>query len=346
MSARHGIADRIVLLLSLIPYLRDNGPTTVAELAREFEASEKTIRELVAFLGTAGVPGETLTYQPEDLFDIDWDAFELHDTVALTQVVAIEDTPRFAPAEHAALIAGLHVLTQMLPESQQRIGLEAAKKLALAAPDVHEAPVTVSAAPPDPRVLTVSEALTTSRRLRFEYSNLNGQKSRREVEPISLVQDSGEWYLRAFCLDRQSERTFRIESMTNVAIGDELAHSRGTTADGATAGAAGGAEPSVARPIRPAETALVATVRIRSHALYRIAGYAPAVTQLHEGGWISATVGLVHPTAAVRLVQQAPGEIIVESPAAAREAVRDWAERAHARVAGGSAGTETSATES
>src|SRR5690606_8932644 len=91
-----------------------------------------------AFLGTAGVPGETHTYQPEDLFDIDWDAFEQDDIVSLTQTVAIEETPRFSASEYAALIAGLHALQDVLPEADRAVAATTAAKLAQAAPAEHE----------------------------------------------------------------------------------------------------------------------------------------------------------------------------------------------------------------
>ena len=52
--------------------------------------------ELIA---VSGVPGDTDSYQHGDLFDIDWDAFEEHDEIVLTNLVAIDDSPRFSARE-------------------------------------------------------------------------------------------------------------------------------------------------------------------------------------------------------------------------------------------------------
>ncbi len=70
-------SDQIVLLLALVPYLREHGPTPLDELAHTFKVEPVTLKKLVTFLGTAGIPGETLAYQHNDLFDLDWDALEI-----------------------------------------------------------------------------------------------------------------------------------------------------------------------------------------------------------------------------------------------------------------------------
>src|SRR5690606_24460475 len=97
-------SDRVMLLLALVPYLTEHGDTPLAELASVFEVDAETLRGLIEFLGTAGIPGETSTYQDEDLFDIDWEALDRDDIVRLTRVVAVDDTPRFSASEQAALI--------------------------------------------------------------------------------------------------------------------------------------------------------------------------------------------------------------------------------------------------
>ena len=57
----------------------------------------------------------------------------------------------------------------------------------------------------------------------------------------------------------------------------------------------------------------------------------PRVQGAGAPGWLLAEVDLALPEVAVRLVQAAPGDLVVEEPAEAREAVRLWAERALAQ---------------
>lgn len=319
MARALGVADRVVLLLSLVPYLREHGPTPVAELAAAFGTNDETIRRLVAFLGTAGVPGETHTYQPEDLFDIDWDAFEEHDVVSLTQIVAVEDTPRFSPAEHAALLAGLHMLGPLLPESERELATRTAAKLAAALPAPAGGPraptVSVTAEASDPRLAAILDATSRGVRLSFSYLDLQGAASRRTVEPFELTQLGHEWYLRAYCLDRRAERTFLLSGMRELQVLDAKAeHPPGRRAGSGAIG--------------PEAAEMVGRIRLRASALHRIASFSPTVTGPAEPGWLTAEVALAHPAAAIRLVQAAPGDVVVEQPEEARRAVAAWVSRA------------------
>ncbi|WP_449283323.1 helix-turn-helix transcriptional regulator [Leucobacter sp.] len=300
--------DRVLLLLSLVPYLREHGPTPVPRLAEAFEVPAELLRSLVRFLGTAGVPGETLSYQHEDLFDIDWDALEQDDVVSLTRTVAVDEAPRFAQTETAALVAGLHALTPLLRPEEAELARRTAAKLgrALGGPD--RRPISVTADPQDPRIPGIVSAIGSGRVLAFDYRDASGAASSRRVEPLALTQDSGAWYLRGFCLERQAERTFRVDQMRELRELDEAVEPR-----------------AVPLPQRRPMTEIVATVSER--ALPRISAFSPEPIGA-EDGRLRVRIEAWHPGTAVRLVQRAPGEIVIEHPREAREAVREWAERA------------------
>lgn len=307
--------DRVMLLLSLVPYLREHGDTTLAELATVFEVDAETLRGLIEFLGTAGIPGETSTYQDEDLFDIDWDALESAAVVRLTRVVAVDDTPRFSPAEQAALIAGLHSLVPLLPESERAYALSAAEKLGAAGAELERAgSISVTADPVDPRIAMVAGAIESGVRLAFVYRDLNGAESSRTVEPLALTQSNRGWYLRGFCLDRGAERTFLLDSMRDLRALDEPAEHRPAPGERSRTGYD--------------EVGATALVRLREASLHRVAGFALRNQTPAEPGWVQATVQLNYPAAAVRLVQSAPGDVVILAPQHAREAVREWADRA------------------
>lgn len=312
-------ADRVVLLLALIPYLIERGPTPLDELAHTFQVDRRVLRTLIPFLGTAGVPGETRTYQDEDLFDIDWEAFEEHEIVSLTKVIAVDDTPRFSATESAALVAGLHALRPMLPESELQVADGIAAKLAAVEPAVSaHALVSVSSDPEPASLAVIAGAIDAGNQLGFDYRDVRGAETQRRVEPLVLAQSSGTWYLRAYCLDRDDERTFAV---------DRMRRTRPLTSH-ATRRAGGRAALPVLQPSTPGVTARVA---IRERALSSIAGFVPRVQGAGAPGWLLAEVDLALPEVAVRLVQAAPGDLVVEEPAEAREAVRLWAERALAQ---------------
>lgn len=303
-----------MLMMSLVPYLREHGATQVVDLAEKFGVEANTIRRLVRFLGVAGVPGETMTYQHEDLFDIDWDALELHDLVSLTRTVAVDDTPRFSSSETAAMIAGLHVLTPLLPEDMQRVSSSAAAKLALVQPvGAVSGAVSITEDPVQENIGEITSAVSRGVRLSFDYRAVDGSLTQRTVEPLLLSQAGGRWYLRAYCLDRGAERTFMLDRMREpqaLSVSSLRQPSEETSMPGVE-----GAE-------------VVAVLRLTRTALHSIADFAPRVLSESADGWLLAEVLLLHPAVAVRLVQAAPGEVIVEAPEASRIAVQEWAERA------------------
>lgn len=327
--------DRVLLLLSLVPYLREHGAVPVDELAARFDVTPSLLRSLVRFLGTAGVPGETLSYQDEDLFDIDWDALELYDEVSLTRTVAVEEAPRFAPTETAALVAGLQALTPLLPPADAELARGLAAKLG-AALGGGEPTMSVSADPEDSRLPILVTAVDTGRVVRFAYRDASGAVTHRSAEPLELTQRAGGWYLRAHCLDRDAERTFRVDQISELQLTDErAADRRGGAGSPPDPDAADVAHPGSAAPMGPAHTATPSapavhaiTARVSARALQRLTGFAPEILSEEPGGELLVRVDAWHRDTAIRLVQLAPGEVSIESPDTAREAVRLWAERA------------------
>lgn len=315
MARKLTTADRVMLLMSLVPYLKENGPTSVVDLARMFAVDPTELRHLVRFLGVAGVPGETQTYQHEDLFDIDWEALEQHDQVSLTRTVAVDETPRFSSIETAALTAGLHALVPLLPHDLRDAALSTAEKLAQAQPiEPRQHSVSLSEDPMQSSVTDITSAISRALRLSFEYRDEQGTVTKRTVEPFLLSQSGGAWYLRAYCLDRMAQRTFMVDRIRDMRVLDEPS----THVE---------PEPG-ARALTVEGAQLTARVQLSRSALHRIADFVPKEIEETETGWVRAEVALLHPAVAVRLVQAAPGEIIIESPAAARDAVSSWATRA------------------
>lgn len=329
MSKPRDIADQVVLLLSLVPYLRDNGPTPVPELAERFDVEPGTMRTLLQFLGTAGIPGETHTYQHEDLFDIDWDALEHHDVAHLITPVAVDDVPRFSPTETAALLAGLHSLTTVLGPADAALAARTAEKIASAF-DVSDSSVSVTAEPVDPQVMTVMEGIEQRRTISFTYRDLRGSESSRRVDPIRLSQGADSWYVRAYCHTRSAERTFRLDRMADIEVVTDPDDRPSPWRDHLNAN---GEFPDETDPIR-------LRVRLREWVLPSIRGFQPEVidqrdvppgsSDHHDNGtgWVRATVEVRYLAAAVHLVQQAPGSIIIEAPPSAVAAISAWADEA------------------
>ncbi|MHA3683042.1 helix-turn-helix transcriptional regulator [Leucobacter sp. HY1908] len=307
-------ADRVVMLLSLVGYLSERDFVPVAELAKRFGITPTEVRELMLFLGTAGVPGDTERYQHEDLFDIDWDALEERDEARLTRVIAVDEAPRFAPAETAALIAGLHALEPVLPAADAERARTLSHKLAQAL-GTPAASLSLEQDHQDPRMALIVEALRDEATLRFCYRDAAGHVSERVVKPLALDQDGDAWYLRGFCLTRQAERSFRVAQMSEVGVAGE---GEKTTQRQTPANAPGTASTGTYE--------LIATVP--SEALTALSSFAPRVIEESAAGRLRVAIDAWHSGLPLQLMRIAPGRIVIESPPRARMAVHDWASRA------------------
>ena len=197
-------SSRLLALLSLLQTRRE---WRGAELAARLEVGERTIRRDVERLRRLGYPvhaspGVAGGYRlgagaalPPLLLDQDEAvavAVGLR-TAASAGVDGIEETS----------VRALAKLEQLLPDAvRRRVG-------ALGAATV---PYPGSGPLVDPQVLaTIAAASRDRERLRFAYSNHQGERSRRLVEPHRLVHTGRCWYLVAWDAHREDWRTFRVD---------------------------------------------------------------------------------------------------------------------------------------
>ena len=201
-------SSRLLTLLSLLQGRRD---WPGAELADRLEVSGRTVRRDVDRLRELGYPVESLTgpaggYRlaagtalPPLLLDDD-EAIAIAvglRTAARTSVTGIEETS----------VRALVKLEQVLP-SHLRRRVQALQSATMTL-ERGGGPTA------DPQVLTqIAAACRDRERLRFGYEGRDGARTRREVEPHSLVNVGRRWYLVAWDCGRRDWRTFRIDRLT------------------------------------------------------------------------------------------------------------------------------------
>ena len=201
-----GTSSRLLELLSLLQARRD---WPGAELAGRLDVSGRTIRRDVERLRDLGYPVESLTgpagcyrlragtAMPPLLLDED-EAIAIAvglRTAARASVTGIEESS----------IRALVKLEQVLPAHLRR--RVAALAAATSAPAVTGPTV-------DPQHLTViAGACRDSECLRFEYRSRDGNDTRRDVEPHSLVNLGRRWYLVGWDRGREDWRTFRVDRL-------------------------------------------------------------------------------------------------------------------------------------
>jgi predicted DNA-binding transcriptional regulator YafY len=207
-------SSRLLTLLSLLQARRD-WPGN--ELADRLEVSGRTIRRDIERLRELGYPVESMTgpsggYQlragtamPPLLLDDD-EAIAVAvglRTAAGASVSGIEETA----------VRALVKLEQVLPKHlRRRVSALQSSTMRLSWDGGGGTPQA------DPQDLTaIAAACRDHERLRFTYRARDDAETRREVEPLALVNAGRRWYLVAWDCGREGWRSFRLDRMARPA---------------------------------------------------------------------------------------------------------------------------------
>lgn len=311
------VTDRLAFLLALVPYLLETGEVTVAQAAAHFDSSPEEVRAAVRLIAVSGIPGESRQYQHNDLFDIDWEAFEEHDRLHITHHVAIDESPRLSNREAAALIASLQYLSS-LPENTDRAALASLQAKLTIGSSGEPAAIAVDAEGRPQALEPVREAMAAGAVVRFRYLNGRGVLEDRCVEPLRVDSLDASWYLRGWDQARGALRTFRFDRMEDVRVDPDA-----TPAD---------RPQEVEIPDRifsPSPSDQPVVLEVAEAALPVLDDYLDRrsrITQLDDRpGWLRVQLRIAHVSGLKRLVTGTPGLLKVVEPAEARAAVAEWA---------------------
>lgn len=303
--------DKLVFLLSFVPYLLEQRVVDVTEAAQHFGMTEEEIRDAVRLIATSGLPGSTGTYQPNDLFDIDWDSFEEDDVIVIVHHVAIDDAPRLSAREAAALIAGLQYLSAS-PENAGSASLASLMEKLTAGASAAPSRLAVAESEADASLAVIRRAVAEGRQLEFDYLNARGEAGRRRADPLRIISQDADWYLQAYCHTREDVRNFRVDRMSALIVTSEPVgdHSHRVVPDTLFQGS---------------ETDLDVVVDVAPETLPLLADYLADSRTREVDGRLRVTLRLAHVHGLKRLVAGLPGLVTVVSPAEARAAVESWA---------------------
>lgn len=311
--------DKLAFLLSLVPWLMEHDGATVTEAAEHFGVSAQQIRDAVELIAVSGVPGDTDSYQHGDLFDINWDAFEERDEIVLTNLVAIDDSPRFSAREATALIAGLQYLSS-LPENAGSATLASLTAKLSRGASAEPSQVGVEEVAGDSTLALIRDSVARGVQLELDYLDSAGNRERRRVDPLRVESFDDDWYLRGWCHLREAVRTFRLDRISNAVITDAPIEHR---AD------------EVRLPDRLFEASpddLEVTIEVAPAAMPLLVDYIPdGATSTPSGDRIRTTLRVSHFHGLKRLIASMPGVATVVSPPSARAAVAEWAASGAAR---------------
>ncbi len=194
-------------VLQVLELLQSAEIRSVTELADRLEVNERTVRRYVRHLVDLDIPVESVRgryggyrlstgYRMPPLILSDEEAVAVF--LGLTRAQAATDVP-----DVAAQIA-LAKIQRSLPVASAGLLDTLMKTAALSPPTLDDVPDAGI-------LLTVADAVRERRPLELRYRDADGMPSRRTAHPYDLVVHAGRWYLSAHDVDRQEERTFRID---------------------------------------------------------------------------------------------------------------------------------------
>ena len=307
--------DRLVLMLTLVPYLIEKGEVSITDAAADFGVSPAEMRRSVEVIAVSGVPGDGGFYMHNDLFDIDWDALEQREEIVLLSHVAIDRTPKFTSREASALIAGLLASSGIPGVSERSKVANLVEKLAQGA-SAAPAELAITVGQVDALQASIADALERGVTLTFDYRPLDGQVERRTVDPVRVFSNDTAWYLRAWCHNRQAERTFLFDRITNLLV---------TDAPSATH------EQAAVTMFQTSDHDVTVPVHYNESLAPLLGAYLDGATVTTNKATATAIVRVAHLHSLKRLAARLGGQLVVDTPAEARRVIAEWAEAGLAR---------------
>ncbi|MDO4317541.1 MAG: YafY family protein [Lachnospiraceae bacterium] len=184
-------------LFKILYYLLDRGHATAPELAREFEVSVRTIYRDVEMLSGAGIPVYTEPGRNGGIC-------LLHNFVL--------DKAMFSEPEKQEILTALQTLSATGYSSGKGTLTKLSALFQSCGPDWLEVDFSRWGRHDcdNAKFELLKTAVIRRRAVKFVYINTYAEKRERTVHPLKLSFKSKEWYLKAFCLDRQDFRIFKL----------------------------------------------------------------------------------------------------------------------------------------
>jgi predicted DNA-binding transcriptional regulator YafY len=200
-------------LLSIIILLLNRRMVQAKELAERFEVSVRTIYRDIEAINGAGIP--VVTYQGTN------GGIGLVEGYRLDRNVLTND-------ELAAIVTALRSISTSYGNEQH---LQLMEKINSVVPPAYSeefqhktSRVLIDYSPWDgnerlrPKLQLLKEAVDSCLIEGFIYSNAEGEVSHRIVEPHMLILKGKQWYLQAYCLEKEQFRLFKLKRMKELEI--------------------------------------------------------------------------------------------------------------------------------
>jgi len=202
-------------LLDLVPFLNTHQGISLKELAEQFDVTTAQMSSDLTTLWMCGLPG----YTPLELMDLEFES----GFVTIRNAPTLSKPRSISFDEGVALLLGLDLLAASVEQNRQDLIL-AVENLKQKISKVLDIPVTVSASPKSSPAIAalIDEALSKKSYLSLQYHSLyRDEITDRIIQPLELIDDNDNQYLRAFCFTAGAMRDFRVDRVLAAQISAE-----------------------------------------------------------------------------------------------------------------------------
>lgn len=197
--------------------LLERKKVSAAKLADMFEVTPRTIYRDIETINSAGIP--IITYPG------------INGGIGIMEEYKV-DKKLFTTSDIATLLMGLGSISKAMTNDEIINTLAKVKGLVpeeqIRDIELKSNQITIDLAPwignrsMQLNLEKIKTALNHKKLLSFKYSNRDGKRSNRKVEPYRLVLKEANWYLQGYCVSRQDYRVFKLSRISALEILDEI----------------------------------------------------------------------------------------------------------------------------
>lgn len=192
-------------LFKILYHLLEKGRTTAPELAVKFEVSARTIYRDLDALSNAGIPIYTEPGRNGGISLLD--NFILHKAL-----LSENEKQEILSAIQSISATGHSFGQELLTKLSALFRVDTGDWLEV---DFSRWGHTAS---DNPKFETLKNAVIWHREVKFIYENTKSERQLRTVQPLKLSYKSKEWYLKAFCLEKQDFRIFKLTRISSLEL--------------------------------------------------------------------------------------------------------------------------------
>lgn len=192
-------------LFKILYYLLDRERATAPELAAEFEVSPRTIYRDVDALSSAGIPIYT---EPGRNGGICLMQDFILDRAILSENEKLEILAAMQSLSAAGYTGGKEMLTKL--SALFRVNTRDWLEVDFSRWGNH--------AYDNSKFELLKKAVIQCREIKIVYISTNRERSKRIIQPLKISYKSKEWYLKAFCTEKQDFRIFKLNRILELEL--------------------------------------------------------------------------------------------------------------------------------